>query len=404
MYPEILAQGDALTALRRDLHAHPELSYEEVRTAGVVAEFLRACGLSVTTGVGGTGVVGQLRKGSGQRRIGLTAEMDALPLSESNRFAHRSRVPGKMHACGHDGHTVMLLGAAQHLAAHGHFDGTVNFFFRPAEEQGAGALAMLDDGLFERFACDEIYGIHNIPNIPAGHIGSRVGAITAATARFRIHVTGRGGHSARPHLAVDPIVVGAHIVTALQALVSRMSNPLEPLSLGIARIEAGRPGAGSIIPQSAELEGSLRCYSDAAADKLMQDMRHMVEHTAQAFQAQAELNVEFGYPASVCASGPVQAALRVADSLLGQHAVVRELEPTMAADDFSYMLQRCPGAFLFLGNGTGEHRGDWEGMGPCVVHNPWFDFNDALLPLGASFWSALVQDRLPLAAPPHPTH
>jgi hippurate hydrolase len=394
MYPEILAQSQALTALRRDIHAHPELSYQEVRTAGVVAQFLRACGLEVTTGVGRTGVVGQLRRGNGKRALGLTAEMDALPLGEANRFAHRSKTPGKMHAGGHDGHTVMLLGAAQHLAAHGRFDGTVNFFFRPAEEHGAGARAMLDDGLFERFPCDEIYGIHNVPHIPAGHIGSRTGAVTATTASFHIQVTGKGGHTARPHLAVDPIVVSSHIVSALQALVSRMSDPLQPIALGISRIEAGQPELGSIIPETAELEGSLRCYSDTAAARLMEDMRHMVEHVAQAFRARAELQPQFGYPASVCARQPVEAALAVAENLLGKERVVRDVEPTMAADDFSYMLQRCPGAFLFLGNGDGKHRGDWEGMGPCVVHNPWYDFNDELLPLGASFWSALVQERL----------
>lgn len=394
MFPEIVEQHGALTALRRDLHQHPELAYQETRTANVVAQFLRACGMSVVTGVGGTGVVGQLRKGNSLRSIGITAELDALPLQEANTFRHRSTIAGRMHACGHDGHTVMLLGAAQYLARHGTFDGTVNFIFRPAEEHGAGARAMLRDGLFERFPCEEIYGLHNVPDLPQGHVGSRVGAITAATGRFELRVRGRAGHAARPHLAIDPVFVGAQIVAGMQALVSRMSDPGESTSLSVTQLSAGSAEAAAIIPGEALLRGALRSSSNAGFEKLVADLAHMTRHVAEAFRAQADLQMEAGYPACLCAEAPTQALLDVATELLGPARVVRRIAPTLAGDDFSYLLSEVPGAFLFIGNGSGEHRGAEAGMGPCVVHNPWFDFNDELLPVGAALWSALVQQRL----------
>lgn len=401
MLAEIVEQHGSLTALRRELHQYPELSYEETRTAGVVAQFLSACGLLVHTGIGGTGVVGQLRKGSSSRSIGITAELDALPIQEANRFGHRSRIAGRMHACGHDGHTVILLGAAQYLARHGVFDGTVNFIFRPAEESGAGARAMLRDGLFERFPCQEIYGLHNVPDLPQGHVGSRVGAITSATARFRLRVCGRAGHAARPHLAVDPVFVGAQIVSAMQALVSRMADPGESVALSVTRFSAGDSDGGSIIPEEAILHGSVRCGSNPSFHKAVKDLGHLVSHVAMAFGARAELQMEEGYPACVCAPEQTDALLEAATRLLGPDRVVRGIAPTLAGDDYSYLLDACPGSFLFIGNGTGAHRGTQEGMGPCVVHNPWFDFNDELLPIGASVWSTLVQQRLaPTTAPP----
>lgn len=394
MFPEILEQHRALTTLRHDIHRHPELAYQETRTAGLVEQFLRACGLSVFTGVGGTGVVGQLRKGRGSRRIGITAELDALPMQEANTFGHRSAIAGHMHACGHDGHTVMLLGAAQYLARHGKFDGTVNFIFRPAEEMGAGAKAMVQDGLFERFPCDEIYGLHNVPDLPQGHVGSRVGAITAATGRFQLRIHGKAGHAARPHLAIDPVFVGAQVITAMQALVSRMSDPGESVSLSVTKFSAGDTDTGSMIPGQAMMSGALRCGSNAAFEKLVSDLPHVVHHVAEAFHARAELQLEPGYPACVCAASPTQALLDVATDLLGPERVVRGIPPTLAGDDLSYLLNVVPGAFLFIGNGSGAHRGEQDGMGPCVVHNPWFDFNDELLPIGAALWSALVQQRL----------
>jgi amidohydrolase len=394
IFYEIEHELPALTAIRRDLHAHPELGYEERRTAAIVADKLTEWGLEVHRGVAKTGVVGTLRRGTSTRALGLSADMDALPLDELNGFAHRSTVTGKMHGCGHDGHTTMLLGAAQYLARYGQFDGVVHFIFRPAEEGGGGALAMMEAGLFERFRCDAVFGMHNVPNLPQGTIGSRVGAITAAVSSFSIVVRGTAGHVARPHYAVDPIIAAAQLVSAMQALVSRFSDPGESVVVSVSRFHAGAERS-NVIPQEAVIDGSIRTFSIEARDRVERCLATMVRDIPAAFQAHGELKIDHGYPPAICAEGPTRLALDVARRVLGEDGVAENIAPTMAADDFSYMLQECPGAFLFIGNGDGSHRGDQVGMGPCVVHNPWFDFNDAILPVGASYWSALTETFLP---------
>ncbi|GAB3625969.1 amidohydrolase [Pandoraea terrae] len=388
----IAERADFLAGLRRDIHAHPELGYEEIRTAGMVAKLLRDWGIEVTEGIAGTGVVGTLRSGKGRKSIGLTADMDALPIEEKNIFPHRSRIPGKMHGCGHDGHTAMLLGAAEYLSRTRCFDGTVHFIFRPAEEGGAGALRMIEEGLFSRFPCDAVFGMHNVPNLPEGAIGTRAGPITAGTTEVSVEIRGKGGHAARPHLAVDPVAIAAHVVTAAQLLVSRFSNPLAPVVLSITQIEGG--SSPTIIPESVTMHGTIRTFSEASESALKDGLVSVVNHACAMFGATGKVHFNPGYPPSVCAREATALALDVGRSLLGDAAVFADIEPTMAGDDFSYLLSACPGAFLFIGNGNGHHRGTAEGMGPCLVHNPWFDFNDALLPVGAAYWAHLAETFL----------
>lgn len=383
------SESGFLAKIRHDLHAHPELSYEEVRTSGIVAKLLREWGIEVTENIARTGVVGTLRSGGGKRSIGITADMDALPMEEKNVFEHRSRIPGKMHGCGHDGHTVMLLGAAQHLARTRNFDGTVHFIFRPAEERGAGALKMIEEGVFSRFPCDAVFGMHNVPNLPEGAIGTRAGAITAGTTQIRIEVIGKGGHAARPHLAIDPIAISAQIISAAQLLVSRFSDPTEPVILSITQILGGV--SSTVIPESVSMSGTLRTFSTVSAESVKRGLSSVVDGICAVFGARGEVRFEDGYPPSICSSAEAALAVDVGRALLGDEAAFDDIEPTMAGDDFSYMLQACPGAFVFIGNGDGHHRGSADGMGPCLVHNPWFDFNDALLPVGASYWVALVE-------------
>ncbi|HDR9509877.1 amidohydrolase [Burkholderia cepacia] len=383
-----------LSRLRRDIHAHPELGYEELRTAAIVARELQAAGIHVATGIAGTGVVGTLRAGASTRAIGITADMDALPMQERNTFPHASRHAGKMHGCGHDGHTAMLLGAARQLARTRRFDGTVHFIFRPAEEGGAGALRMLDEGLFERFPCDAVFGMHNVATLPEGALGTRVGAITAGTTTIDIEVTGRGGHAARPHLAIDPIAVAAQIVSAAAALPTRLGHPGDPIVLSITQIEGGV--SPTIIPETVRMRGTLRTFSVEAARTVKQRLAACVEGICAASGARGTTRFDDGYPPSICSAAETAVAVDVARTLLGPDAVFPDIEPTMAGDDFAYLLQARPGAFVFIGNGDGAHRGDNEGMGPCIVHNPWFDFNDALLPVGAAYWTALVERLLSL--------
>ncbi|MGU7779317.1 M20 aminoacylase family protein [Burkholderia sp. PU8-34] len=390
-------QEDAasLTVIRRDIHAHPELGYEEVRTAGIVAGLLQAAGVEVSAPIAGTGVVGTLRAGTGSRSIGLTADMDALPMHERNVFEHRSRHDGKMHGCGHDGHTAMLLGAAQYLARTRRFDGTVHFIFRPAEEGGAGALRMLGEGLLARFPCDAIFGMHNVATLPEGTIGTRVGAITASTTTIDIEVTGKGAHAARPHLAINPIGIAAQIVTAATALPAQIGSPSEPIVLSITQIRGG--DSPTIIPECVRMRGTLRTFSVDATQNAKRHLMSRVDGICAAYGAHAAVRFDDGYPPTVCSSAETALAVDVGRALLGRDAVFADIEPTMAGDDFAYLLQERPGAFLFIGNGNGNHRGDADGMGPCIVHNPWFDFNDALLPIGASYWAALVERYLALS-------
>jgi amidohydrolase len=378
-----------IEAIRRDLHAHPELRFEEHRTAHKVAQLLEGWGIEVQRGVGGTGVVGRLRNGSGRRSIGLRADMDALPIQEANRFAHASRHAGVMHACGHDGHTAMLLAAAKYLAETRPFDGTVNLIFQPAEEGGAGAQKMIDDGLFDRFPCDAVFGMHNWPGIKVGQFATTPGPMMASGNRFEITVTGKGAHAALPHLGVDPVFVAVQIAQGLQGIVTRNKKPIDAAVLSITILKAGE--AINVIPDTALLSGGVRTFDPAVTDLVEERLRRIAQLTAEAHGATAQVSFERYYPATV--NDPEQAAFAagVAEAMVGSDNVFADYEPTMGSEDFSYMLRLRPGAYVFIGNGDGAHRASGHGEGPCMLHNASFDFNDELIPIGATFWVRLVE-------------
>jgi amidohydrolase len=380
----ITADHTDLTAFRRDIHAHPELGFEETRTSDLVAAKLTEFGIEVTRGVGKTGLVGRLRVGNSPRSIGLRADMDCLPILETNTFGHRSTHPGKMHACGHDGHTTMLLGAARHLAQTRNFDGTVHFIFQPAEEGLGGASAMLDDGLFERFPCDAIFGMHNRPGLAIGKFQTKLGAMMASGAYFDITITGTGSHGARPESGVDPVVVGSQIATALQTIVSRNVRPVETAVISVTRFHAGQ--AYNVIPDKAVLGGTVRCFSDAVASLIEQRMRRIVESVAAGFGATAELDFRPEFPVLINHADEAQFLLDCAADIVGEENVNRAMIPTMASEDFAWMLRQVPGAYIQIGNGDGEEA--------CEVHNPGYDFNDRALPYGASLFVRLVEKRL----------
>lgn len=376
-----------MTRWRRDIHAHPELGFEEHRTADFVAGQLEAFGCEVTRGVGKTGVVGTLRAGSGERAVGLRADMDALPIQETNTFGHRSRHDGRMHACGHDGHTTMLLGAARYLAATRHFDGCVQFIFQPAEEGLGGGEAMVKDGLFERFPVEAVFGMHNRPKLDVGRFAVRSGPMMAGGALFDLTIRGRGAHGARPQSGIDPVVVAAHITTALQSIVARNVNPLDTAVLSVTQIHAG--DAYNVIPQQAKLCGTARAFSEETMNLIEQRLRALSENIATGFGASAELDFRATFPPLVNNDAEAQFAGDIAAGLVGEQQVNRDGPLIMASEDFSFMLNVCPGAYLMIGNGGGE--------GGCEVHNPGYDFNDEILPLGASFFARLVETRLALA-------
>jgi hippurate hydrolase len=380
----IAAFHDDMTAWRRDIHAHPELGFEEQRTSDLVAQKLEEFGLEVTRGIGKTGLVGRLRVGNSPRAIGLRADMDCLPIIEANEFGHRSTAPGKMHACGHDGHTTMLLGAAKHLAATRNFDGTVHFIFQPAEEGLGGASAMLADGLFERFPCDAIFGMHNRPGLAVGKFQIRQGPMMAGGAYFDIAVTGVGAHGARPEAGIDPVVVGAQIASALQTIVSRNVRPTDTAVLSITKFHAG--DAYNVIPQKAVLGGTVRCFTEATMALIETNMRRVAESVAAGFGAKAELDFRVLFPPLVNHPDETQFIADCAAEMVGEANVNRSGPVTMASEDYAYMLQVVPGAYIQIGNGEGE--------GACEVHNPGYDFNDGALPLGASLFVRLVERRL----------
>ncbi len=389
---EIVAARPQMQALRRDIHAHPELAYQEQRTSDLVAKTLGEWGIEVHRGIGGTGVVGVIRgqhSGAG-RMIGLRADMDALPIQEVNQFPHRSRHAGRMHACGHDGHTAMLLAAAQHFAQSRDFRGTVVLIFQPAEEGGAGARKMIEDGLFERFACDAVFGIHNWPGLAVGQMGIASGALMASTSEFEIVVRGRGAHAAMPNLGVDPVLIAVQIVQALQGLITRVKRPIDSAVLSVTMIHAG--DVTNVIPDTATIGGTVRTFDEAVTTLIEQGMQRIVHGTAQAHGASAQLQFARNYPPTVNHAREAEFAACVAEDVLGPENVLRGIEPTMGAEDFAFMLQQRPGAYLVLGNGTGgEHRSPGHGAGPCMLHNASYDFNDELIPIGASFWVRLVQ-------------
>jgi hippurate hydrolase len=385
----ITANADELQAIRRDIHAHPELGYDVFRTAALVAARLEQWGFAVTPNVGRTGVVGTLTRGASARAIGLRADMDALPVQEANGFAHRSTAPGVMHACGHDGHTAMLLGAARHLAEHGRFDGTVHVIFQPAEEAGGGARAMIEDGLFERFPCDAVFGLHNWPGIAAGDFAVRPGALMASTSLFKIKLRGAGCHAAMPHLGRDPVLAAAHLLTALQGIVTRNRNPVEGAVLSVTQIHAGE--ALNVVPTDAWLGGTVRTFSEDMLDLIERRMRTIAASVSSAFDCECEVDFERQYPATINDPAQTALAVEVMRELVGEGHVNASVDPTMAAEDFSFMLNERPGCYAFLGNGSGDHRVPGHGAGPCLLHNASYDFNDALLPVGASYFVKLVE-------------
>ncbi len=392
---DILAARPEIEAIRRDLHAHPELSFAEHRTGDQVAARLQAWGIEVHRGLGGTGVVGVVPGSLGPgRMIGLRADMDALPVQEINRFAHRSTHPGRMHACGHDGHTAMLLAAARHLAHTRRFRGTAVLIFQPAEEAGAGARRMIEDGLFERFACDAVFALHNWPGLAVGELGVVSGPAMASTSDFDIRIDGRGAHAAMPNLGVDPVFVAVQVAQGLQGLLTRAKRPIDSAVLSITMIHAGE--ATNVIPDSARLRGTVRTFDERVTALIEDGMRRIATATAQAHQATAIVQFERNYPPTVNHAREAQVAAAVGDRVLGPGKVRRDMEPTMGAEDFAFMLQARPGAYLFLGNGTaaGEHRAPGHGAGPCTLHNASYDFNDDLIPIGASYWVHLVEHYL----------
>ncbi len=391
----IIAFQSELQQIRRDLHAHPELCYEELRTADVVAARLTEWGIPIVRGLGITGVVGILRNGSSSRAIGLRADMDALPMQEINSFEHASRHPGKMHACGHDGHTAMLLGAAHHLASHRQFDGTVYLIFQPAEEGGGGARRMMDDGLFTQCPMDAVYGMHNWPGMPMGSFGVVAGPMMASSNEFRVVVKGKGGHAAQPHRGIDPVMVAVHIAQAWQTIISREMNPLHTAVLSITQIHAG--SATNVIPDEAVLIGTVRTFTTEVLDLIETRMGEMAAHTAAAFHATVDFNFKRNYPPLVNHVAETALAVQAMAAVVGADKVDVHTEPTMGAEDFAFMLQEKPGCYVFIGNGEGDHRTGGHGLGPCQLHNASYDFNDALLPIGASYWVRLAELGLPLA-------
>ena len=388
---DIAAHAPAIAALRREIHAHPELNYEELRTAALVARKLGEWGIELHLGMARTGVIGLVHgrdSGACRRALGLRADMDALPMQEHNRFAHASTLPGKMHACGHDGHTAMLLAAARQLAATRHFDGTVVLIFQPAEEGGGGAKAMLDEGLFQRFPMEAVFGMHNWPGYPVGSLAVSPGPVMAAASFFRVVVRGVGGHAAAPHRGVDPVPLACQLVTAWQSIVSRNVRPIDTAVLSVTMLHAGE--ATNVIPDRCEIQGTVRTFRDEVLDLVERRMGEIARHTCAAAEAGCEFEFQRRAPATVNHRREAEFARRVMAGIVGEAQALPQ-EPAMASEDFAFMLQAKPGAYGFIGNGDGAHREPGHGEGPCMLHNPSYDFNDALIPLGATYWVRLAE-------------
>lgn len=394
VFAQIAEFHPELTAFRRDLHAHPELGFEEVYTGARVREALERCGVDeIHTGIGKTGLVAVIRgrqSGSG-RMIGLRADMDALPMTEHNEFAWKSSKAGLMHGCGHDGHTTMLVGAARYLAATRNFDGTAVLIFQPGEEGFAGARIMIEDGLFDRFPVQAVYAMHNWPSMRPGTVGIRPGPMMAAADRVTIDITGRGGHGAHAYMTVDPVVVSAHIITAIQSIVSRNANPIDSAVISICAMQAGDMGAFSVVPGKASLVGTVRTFSPDVQDMVERRLSELCSAVALGFGASASVRYERIYPATINSYDEAVFAADVAEALVGADHVVRDMAPSMGAEDFSFMLQVKPGAYLRIGQGAEN------GVGSCFLHNTRYDFNDDILPLGAALHAGLVEQSMPLS-------
>ena len=391
----IVTQAAEMATLRRDIHAHPELCFKEVRTAEVVAQKLTEWGIPIHRGLGTTGVVGSVKNGTSNRAIGLRADMDALPMQEFNTFPHASQHPGKMHACGHDGHTAMLLAAAQHLAQHRNFDGTVYLIFQPAEEGGGGAREMIKEGLFEQFPMDAVFGMHNWPGGQVGQFAASAGPVMASSNDFCITIKGKGGHAAMPHNALDPVPVACQMVLAFQTIISRNTRPIDAGVVSVTMVHAGE--ANNVIPDSVALRGTVRTFTVEVLDRIEQRMRQIAEHTCAAFEATCEFEFVRYYPPPINSAKEAELARRIMARIVGE-AQVRVQEPTMGAEDFSFMLQAKPGCYSFIFNGDGAHREMGHGGGPCLLHNPSYDFNDDLIPLGATYWVRLAEEWLKVQA------
>jgi amidohydrolase len=381
---EIKRDHDLLTEWRRDFHAHPELAFEEERTAGLVAERLESFGVEVSRGLAKTGVVGKLTTGTGNRAIALRADMDALPMDEGNDFEYASKTPGKMHGCGHDGHTTMLLGAAKYLAETKDFDGRVYFVFQPAEEAEGGAEVMVKEGLFEKFPVEAIYGMHNWPGMPVGEFAIAPGPMMAAFDVFDLVIRGQGSHGAMPHQGVDSIVVASQVVSALQSITSRNTDPIDALVVSVTQIHGG--DAYNIIPDEVILRGTVRSFREEVRDMVEPAVKRIADGVCAAYGATAELHYEKRYPATVNSVEETELAAEAATKIVGSEAINRSPVPSMGSEDFAYMLREKPGSYVWVGNGAGE--------GGCMLHNPGYDFNDDIIPIGASYWATLVEQVL----------
>jgi amidohydrolase len=390
----ILADAASITTLRRDIHAHPELCFEEQRTSDLIAKALTDWGIPIHRGMGTTGVVGIVKSGTSSRAVGLRADIDALPMTEHNRFAHASQHAGKMHACGHDGHTAMLLGAAKHFAKQRDFDGTVYLIFQPAEEGGGGAREMIKDGLFDKFPMEAIFGAHNWPGMKVGQFGVKSGPCFASSNEFKITIHGKGSHAALPHNGVDPVPIACQMVQGFQTIITRNKRPIDAGVISVTMIHAGE--ATNVVPDSCVIEGTVRTFTLDVLDMIEQRMQAVAEHTCAAFGAHCEFVFERNYPPTINHDAETAFFRHVAADVAGKDNVL-EFEPTMGAEDFSYFLQAKPGCYFLIGNGDGAHRSLGHGEGPCMLHNPSYDFNDDLIPLGATMWVRLAQAWL--AAP-----
>jgi amidohydrolase len=387
----IVTQAAGIAAIRRDIHAHPELCFQEVRTADVVAAKLTEWGIPIHRGMGTTGVVGIVKAGTSSKAIGLRADMDALPMQEFNTFAHTSKNAGKMHACGHDGHTAMLLAAAQHFAKNRNFDGTVYLIFQPAEEGGGGAREMIKDGLFDKFPMDAVFGMHNWPGTQIGKFAASAGPVMASSNEFKITIHGKGGHAALPHNSTDPIPVAAAMVQAFQTIISRNKKPIDAGVISVTMIHAGE--ATNVIPDSCELQGTVRTFTLEVLDLIEQRMKEIAEGISASYGTTCDFEFVRNYPPTINHPKEAEFARSVMTKIVGADNVLAQ-EATMGAEDFAYMLQAKPGCYVFIANGDGSHREMGHGAGPCMLHNPSYDFNDDLIPLGATYWVRLTEEWL----------
>ncbi len=392
----IAAAAPTIAAVRRDIHAHPELCFKEERTADVIAAKLTEWGIPIHRGLGTTGVVGIVHGRDGGacgRAVGLRADIDALPMQEFNTFAHASTYAGKMHACGHDGHTAMLLAAAQYFSRpeHRDFDGTVYLIFQPAEEGGGGAREMIKEGLFERFPMQAVFGMHNWPGMAAGCFAVSPGPVMASSNEFKITIRGKGSHGAMPHLGIDPVPVACQMVQAFQTIISRNKKPIEAGVISVTMIQAGE--ATNVVPDFCVLQGTVRTFSVELLDMIERRMRQVAEHTCAAFEARCEFEFVRNYPPTINTPAEAEFARQVMVGIVGEQNVLPQ-EPTGGAEDFSFMLQAKPGAYVFIANGDGDHRDMGHGAGPCTLHNPSYDFNDELIPLGGTYWVELARQWL----------